>query len=109
MKQIGNDYSRIRRVIIKCPGCRVQRSDAALRFGFDWLVPVAIKNWNERPGDQASPEPPPGCDRGTMFNQNLPEALCTVGWRVDSTLPPGTLEVWKDGQRIGRIENIGRQ
>lgn len=51
--------------------------------------------------------PPSFCDRGTTINQNLPEALCNIGHRVDSSLPPGTLEVWQHGKRIGRIENIG--
>jgi len=60
------------------------------------------------PAEQTpEPTPPIGCDRGTMINQNLPTALCGVGHRVDHTLPPGTLEVWQDGKRIGRIENIG--
>ena len=54
-----------------------------------------------------SAEPPLGCDRGTMINQNLPRIL-GIGMRIDSDLPPGTLEVWQDGKRIGRIENIGQ-
>ena len=29
------------------------------------------------------------------------------GWHIDASLPPGTIEVWQDGKRIGRIENIG--
>ena len=54
------------------------------------------------------PEVPPlGCDRGTMVNQNMPEELCKVGFRVDSDLPPGTMEFWQDGKRIGRVESIG--
>lgn len=52
--------------------------------------------------------PPHGCDRGTMINQNIPDTL-RVGWRADSNLPEGTYEVWQDGKRIGRIENIGRR
>lgn len=56
------------------------------------------------------PIPPIWCDRGTMLNQNLPESMCgVVGVHVDHHLPPGTLEVWQDGKRIGRIENIGRK
>lgn len=54
-----------------------------------------------------NPTPPPGCDRGTMVNQNLPDSL-RMGWRIDSELPPGTIEVWQDGKRIGRIKNIGK-
>jgi hypothetical protein len=52
------------------------------------------------------PPPPPGCDRGTMINQNLPGFL-EIGMRIDGSLPPGTIEVWQGGKRIGRIENIG--
>lgn len=53
-----------------------------------------------------NPTPPPGCDRGTMINQNLPNDL-KIGWRIDSDLPPGTIEVWQDGKRIARMINIG--
>jgi len=53
-------------------------------------------------------KPPPGCDRGTMINQNIPDHL-RVGWRADSSLPEGTYEVWQDGKLLGRIENIGRR
>jgi hypothetical protein len=42
------------------------------------------------------------------INQNLPLSICSfIGHRVDSELPPVTLEVLQDGKRIGRIENIG--
>jgi hypothetical protein len=43
-----------------------------------------------------------------MFNQNLP-AWLGIGHRVDSNLPPGTIEIWQDGRLLGRIENIGRR
>ncbi len=53
-----------------------------------------------------SPKPPIFCDRGLMVNQNL--AGIPIGIRVDHTLAPGTIEVWQDGQCIGRIVNIGQ-
>lgn len=51
MNRVGNDFSRKRSITIKCPNCRAQRTDAALRFGFDWLLDTAIKNWNQRPNE----------------------------------------------------------
>lgn len=50
--------------------------------------------------------PPPGCDRGWMMNQNMPDTL-RVGWHADHTLPPGTIEFWHDGKLAGRIDGIG--
>ena len=50
--------------------------------------------------------PPIFCDRGTVINQNLPASL-GVGCHADHTLPIGTLEVWQNGRRIGRIVGIG--
>lgn len=52
------------------------------------------------------PECPIFCDRGAMIRQNLPRDL-GVGCHVDHRLPPGTLEVWQDGRRLGRITGIG--
>jgi len=52
-------------------------------------------------------KPPIFCDIGTMIRQNLPRALCNIGYHVDSGLPPGTLEIWQDGKRLCRVINIG--
>ena len=45
----GNKFSAKRSVTIKCKKCRVQRTDAAMRFGMEWLEGVAIDHWNKRP------------------------------------------------------------
>lgn len=49
VKHIGNDFSKKRKITIKCKKCRCQRTDAALSHGFDWLEGVATRNWNNRP------------------------------------------------------------
>lgn len=46
---IGNEYTKSRKITIKCKSCRIQRTDAALTHGFEWLEGVAEKNWNQRP------------------------------------------------------------
>jgi len=56
--------------------------------------------------DPIEPKPPIFCETGTMIRQNLPRTL-DIGYIVDAELPPGTIEFWQDGKRIGRIENVG--
>jgi len=48
MKHRGNEHTKKRSVTISCPKCRIQRTDAALIHGFEWLEEVAAKNWNMR-------------------------------------------------------------
>ena len=43
----GNVHST-RKCIVKCTACRYQRTDAALRYGDDWLHATAIAAWNRR-------------------------------------------------------------
>lgn len=45
---IGNNRTKSRKVNIKCKGCRIQRTDAALIHDMDWLEKVAITAWNTR-------------------------------------------------------------
>ena len=45
----GNDATKKRSITVKCKGCRVQRTDAALWHDFRWLEKVAADNWNKRP------------------------------------------------------------
>lgn len=52
VKHIGNDRSKKRAIEVKCTGCRVKRTDAAIRFDFFWLEKVAAENWNQRPSKQ---------------------------------------------------------
>jgi hypothetical protein len=48
-RRVGNDRTRLRSIIVRCPTCRVERTDSGIRTGFDWLEGVAEKNWNQRP------------------------------------------------------------
>jgi len=44
----GNDHRPKRSITIRCKGCRVERTDAAIRHSMDWLERVATEQWNER-------------------------------------------------------------
>jgi len=50
--------------------------------------------------------PHPSCARGATVLLNLPGFL-EIAQVVNPTLPAGTIEVWQDGKRLGRIDNIG--
>jgi hypothetical protein len=44
----GNRNTNKRSVTVKCKTCRIERTDAALNHGFDWLYKVAAESWNKR-------------------------------------------------------------
>ena len=49
--RIGNEYSRLQKVVIKCEKCGIQRIDGICnnkRHTIEWLEDVAIKKWNQR-------------------------------------------------------------
>ena len=46
----GNNHTKKRSVTIKCPKCRIQRTDAALRNNHEWCAKVCIEQWNARHG-----------------------------------------------------------
>ena len=58
VRHIGNEHTKKRSVKIKCPKCRIERTDASLKHGFDWLDRVAIEQWNKR---SLVSEPVPVC------------------------------------------------
>lgn len=47
----GNNFTRSQEIVIKCPQCRIQRTDAILNghgHTIEWLEEVSIRNWNQR-------------------------------------------------------------
>ena len=52
VRYIGNDVTKKRAIEIRCPKCRIKRTDATLRYSFDQMEEVAIRNWNQRWGVQ---------------------------------------------------------
>jgi len=47
---IGNDYSKKRKVEIKCKKCRVTMVNAGIRAGSEQLAKWSIEAWNKRVG-----------------------------------------------------------
>lgn len=56
----GNEYlnknGKKVSITIRCPKCRIERTDAVLKNSIEWLEEVAIKNWNDR-SNAFSPTP----------------------------------------------------
>lgn len=44
----GNEHTKSIEITIKCPTCRIERTNAAIYYGFDWLERVSIESWNKR-------------------------------------------------------------
>ncbi len=55
LRMIGNVHST-RKCVVKCSGCRYERTDAVLRYGDEWLLKTAIAAWNRRSAMRAAPE-----------------------------------------------------
>ena len=47
----GNSCTKKRSVTVKCKTCRIERTDAELSKGFEWLYKTAAENWNKRTDD----------------------------------------------------------
>ncbi len=48
IKHIGNNYTRARKIEIKCTACGIKRMDATIKHNFEWLERIAAENWNKR-------------------------------------------------------------
>lgn len=51
--RIGNAFTKSRKLTVKCKQCHLERTDAAIHHGFDWLEEVARKAWQTRPREDA--------------------------------------------------------
>jgi hypothetical protein len=48
LSEIGNEHTHKKTIKIKCPVCRVQMVNSAIRYDFDWLKCASIDKWNRR-------------------------------------------------------------
>ena len=48
MLRQGNDRTSKRKITVRCPDCRIERRDSAIRNPMAWLERVAAENWNQR-------------------------------------------------------------
>lgn len=46
--QLKGNVKSHRKLTVKCSDCRIQRTDATLRHGEEWLFNIAIAAWNRR-------------------------------------------------------------
>ena len=47
VRRIGNDLTK-RKITIRCPKCRIERTTGAIHRSMDWLLHVATEEWNAR-------------------------------------------------------------
>jgi len=45
----GNAHTKSQAIIIKCPECRIERTDKVIRHTIEWLLPKSVASWNRRP------------------------------------------------------------
>lgn len=45
---VGNNFTKSRKLTVKCTGCRVQLTNAAIRNDFNWLRKITAEAWNRR-------------------------------------------------------------
>lgn len=49
---IGNEFTKTRKIKVKCKHCRIERTEMARINGFEWLERMAAANWNRRQTSQ---------------------------------------------------------
>lgn len=52
---VGSKFTRAQKIVVKCPNCKLNRSDAIVNgnlagHDIDWLMKTALSRWNERKG-----------------------------------------------------------
>lgn len=45
---IGNEWTKVRKICVKCKRCGCEQTTGTPHYGFDWLESVAEANWNKR-------------------------------------------------------------
>ena len=45
---IGNDYTKSQKIKIKCPKCRIERTDKVINHSIEWLLSKSVDSWNKR-------------------------------------------------------------
>lgn len=48
LSHIGNEHTPKRKVVIRCPNCRIERTVGAIRHNFAWIEQVIAAHWNAR-------------------------------------------------------------
>ena len=75
-----------RKLTVKCPDCRIQRTDAALRYGEEWLFNIAIAAWNRRTPNTralAALEAVEGAAHGTAGYYGRPPLRTVTGIAIE--------------------------
>lgn len=100
VRRQGNNHTKSRKLVIRCPDCRIERTNAAIRHGFDWLEEVSFKAWNTR-AQQAEAEP-------TVKDCLTVRQEEAVAWRWRDDVHPGL--PWRtttDSEVIDQLRSNG--
>lgn len=95
----GNDCTKKRSVTIKCGGCRIERTDSALRNDMDWLEGRAVGQWNTR----VEPDPTNTPEYQQFVASMVPHCRCKEGNRpCDGVLAGGPCDEVREDEESDR-------
>ena len=67
----GNDFTRSRKLTVRCKSCRLELTHAAMRHDFAWLESHILADWNRRQ--------PAGAEVPVPVNADQAALMCLLG------------------------------
>ena len=52
ISHIGNSCSKTQKIELKCPCCRIKRTNAVISHSIEWCLNSSVEQWNMRAADK---------------------------------------------------------